>query len=215
MYNDDAGLGGAIDDAVLASRCVGSWPAQLKALQEAEPRMLEQEELELRGKAKGLGFGVAALLFASAGRLLSLDLSDAGLGSTEIAAVAGALKALGSHSRLQTLKLNKNTVGPSGARALAKLVRGSECSLTSLELSSCDLCDSGRDTLGLEELAEAFGVMNGVLTNLDIGYSSIGNEGATALASALRVNGVLTKLSLFGNGIGDEGAKAIGGRGQP
>ena len=34
VYNDDAGLGGAIDDAVLASRCVGSWPAQLKALQE-------------------------------------------------------------------------------------------------------------------------------------------------------------------------------------
>ena len=89
MYNDDAGLGGAIDDAVLASRCVGSWPAQLKALQEAEPRMLEQEELELTRKAKGLGFGVAALLFASAGRLLSLDLSDAGLGSTKIAAVAG------------------------------------------------------------------------------------------------------------------------------
>ena len=75
MYNDDAGLGGAIDDAVLASRCVGSWPAQLKALQEAEPRMLEQEELELTRKAKGLGFGVAALLFASAGRLLSLTAS--------------------------------------------------------------------------------------------------------------------------------------------
>ena len=184
MYNDDAGLGGAIDDAVLASRCVGSWPAQLKALQEAEPRMLEQEELELSGKAKGLGFGVAALLFASAGRLLSLDLSDAGLGSTEIAAVAGALKALGSRSRLWALKLNKNMVGPSGARALAKLVRGSECSLTSLELSSCDLCDSGRDTLGLKELAEALGV-NGVLKTLYLNGNDIGDEGAKALASAL------------------------------
>ena len=137
---------------------------------------------------------------------------------------------------MQTLKLNLNTVGPSGARALAKLVRGSECSLTSLELSKCDLCDSGRDTLGLEELAEALGV-NAVLTSLDVGFNylieeaalgivrverqrnkltslglgrcSIGPTGAAEIAEYVSGSGVLTTLDLRGNDLGDEGKGVI------
>ena len=49
----------------------------------------------------------------------------------------------------------------------------------------------------------------GVLTDLDISENYITDEGAKALASALRVNGVLTSISLSRNKIGSEGAAAI------
>ena len=42
-----------------------------------------------------------------------------------------------------------------------------------------------------------------------MGDNSIGDEGAEAIAEALKVNPVLTNLNLFDNNIGDDGAKAI------
>ena len=59
-------------------------------------------------------------------------------------------------------------------------------------------------------LGEALRV-NGVLTELRLGWNKIGDEGAAALASALRVNGVLKHLYIGGNDFGDEGKKAIQG----
>ena len=54
----------------------------------------------------------------------------------------------------------------------------------------------------------------GVLTDLVLWDNNIGDEGAKALASALRVNGVLKTLDLRYNEIGDEGAilDAVSGR---
>ena len=48
-----------------------------------------------------------------------------------------------------------------------------------------------------------------MVTTLFLSNNSIGDEGAKAIAEALKVNAVLTKLSLGGNKIGDVGAKAI------
>jgi len=48
-----------------------------------------------------------------------------------------------------------------------------------------------------------------VLTNLSLYGNGIGEEGAKALASALRVNGVLTILNLCDNDLGDEGEGVI------
>ena len=48
-----------------------------------------------------------------------------------------------------------------------------------------------------------------VLTKLELSGNRIGNEGAIAIAEALKVNAVLTTLFLNDNQIGDEGAKAI------
>ncbi|EOD12673.1 hypothetical protein EMIHUDRAFT_213442 [Emiliania huxleyi CCMP1516] len=52
---------------------------------------------------------------------------------------------------------------------------------------------------------------NGVLTDLNLNYNEIGDESATALASALRVNSnpLVTTLWLGANGIGDKGAASI------
>ena len=54
------------------------------------------------------------------------------------------------------------------------------------------------------------GVFNRVLTNLDLRYNKIGDEGAKAIADSLKSGmAVLTTLELTGNSIRDEGAKAI------
>ena len=53
------------------------------------------------------------------------------------------------------------------------------------------------------------GVFNRVLTNLDLHFNQIGDEGAKAIAEALKVNPVLTKLDLSVNNLGDAGKKAV------
>ena len=47
------------------------------------------------------------------------------------------------------------------------------------------------------------------LVKMDLGYNKIGDEGAEAIAEALKVNKSLATLVLWGNKIGDDGAKAI------
>ena len=61
---------------------------------------------------------------------------------------------------------------------------------------------------GAKAIAEALKV-NAVMTTLNLRVNNIGVEGAKAIAEALKVNAVLNKLSLGGNEIGVVGAKAI------
>ena len=58
---------------------------------------------------------------------------------------------------------------------------------------------------GAKAIAEALKV-NPVLTTLSIWGNKIGAEGAKAIAEALKVNAVLTSLDLMANSIGDDGA---------
>ena len=51
--------------------------------------------------------------------------------------------------------------------------------------------------------------VNAVLTELQLGGNTIGDEGAIAIAEALKVNAVLTKLNLEYNSMGDAGEKAV------
>ena len=62
---------------------------------------------------------------------------------------------------------------------------------------------------GAKAIAEALKV-NPVLTSLDLyGNFSIGDDGARAIAEALKVNPVLTKLDLQYNNLGDAGKQAV------
>ena len=61
---------------------------------------------------------------------------------------------------------------------------------------------------GAKAIAEALKV-NTVLTVLYLGENNIGDDGAKAFAEALKVNAVMTNLLLGDNNIGDEGAIAI------
>ena len=47
------------------------------------------------------------------------------------------------------------------------------------------------------------------MTTLYLGANSIGDDGAQAIAEALKVNPVLTKLDLEFNNLGDAGKKAV------
>ena len=47
------------------------------------------------------------------------------------------------------------------------------------------------------------------LTELNLYYNSIGDDGTKAIAEALKVNTVLTELNLYDNSIGVDGAKSI------
>ncbi|CAF4496338.1 unnamed protein product, partial [Didymodactylos carnosus] len=51
--------------------------------------------------------------------------------------------------------------------------------------------------------------MNRILTSLDIGTSSISEEGATAVAKGLKMNRILTSLDIGTNSISKEGATAV------
>ena len=48
-----------------------------------------------------------------------------------------------------------------------------------------------------------------VVTTLDLGDNRFGDEGAKAIAEALKVNAVLTKLDIQFNNMGDAGKKAV------
>ena len=62
---------------------------------------------------------------------------------------------------------------------------------------------------GAKAIAEALKV-NAVVTTLNLSSNSIGVEGAKAIAEALKVNPVLTKLSLkYNETMGDAGKQAV------
>ncbi len=47
------------------------------------------------------------------------------------------------------------------------------------------------------------------MTELELGGNEIGDEGAKAIAEALKVNAVLTKLDIRYKNMGDAGKKAV------
>ena len=61
---------------------------------------------------------------------------------------------------------------------------------------------------GAIAIAEALKV-NAGLTSVDLQFNKIGNEGAKAIAEALKVTAVLTKLDIGVNNMGDAGKKAV------
>ena len=133
--------------------------------------------------------------------LTSLSLGSNGISARGATALAGAL-GLGL-CRLSCLRLQKNSLLPAGASALAAALPRS--SLTELNLAGCHVADQGAAALGaaLSEGAR--------LTSLDLSTNGVGDAGATALASCLPHVAALQVLLLGGNGIGDAGGVALGG----
>ena len=100
------------------------------------------------------------------------------------------------------------------------------CGLTSIDLSSSNLTDYGRDKTGIKELAAALGA-NGALTRVDVRHNSIAGEGAALLAAAvlgnlkiemfneipikaMRANSLM-ELDLNGEGVGIAGIMVVAG----
>jgi hypothetical protein len=118
-----------------------------------------------------------------------------------------------------------NWLGPEGAKALAEVLLV-HCGLTSIDLSSNNLTNYGRDMTGIKELAAALGA-NGALTRVDIRHNNIAGDGAAQLAAAvlgnlkiemfneipikaMRANSLM-ELDLNGEGVGIAGVMVVAG----
>jgi len=71
-----------------------------------------------------------------------------------------------------------------------------------------DLRNNSIGDEGAIALAEAL-KSNRTITNVNLGWNSIGIKGAIALAEALKVNKTIKEINLWHNSIGDEGALAL------
>jgi hypothetical protein len=122
-----------------------------------------------------------------------------------LAALVALIRAEGS--RIHTLHLIGNEIGPDGARAIAEALRGNR-SLKALAIKSAALGPKGAKHFA--ELLAAEGDEACVLETLDLGANLVEDEGARALGEALATNGHLQTLGLYGSNIRTEGATALG-----
>ena len=142
---------------------------------------------------QNLGYvGARALAKGPLLSLIYLNLSDNSIRNVGTQAIAK-----GKFRRLQQLDLSNNDVGEPGALALAT---GNLSALKWLSLSSNNLGPKGA-------LALVKGNFIGSLTNLNLNYNKISDEGIQALAKGFFRS--LTTLELQENDIGDKGVLSL------
>jgi len=107
---------------------------------------------------------VIASLIGVNNALTALDFSFNDLKDEGVSAVCEAIKR-NKETKLASLNVKKNGIGPMGANAVAAMAAVTGA-LTSVDLSGNQLTDYGRDMTGIKELAAALGV-NGALTKLE------------------------------------------------
>ena len=96
-------------------------------------------------------------------------------------------------SSLTSLRVGSNWLGDEGAQAIGSALKESKVSkLENLEIYDCWIGPHGD---GVTAIA-AFCAVSASLTSLDLSDNRIGDQGAKAVADALRVNGSLTSLNL-------------------
>ena len=103
---------------------------------------------------------------------------------------------------LETLNLEYNEIGSSGAKELAVMLKASR-SIKQIDLSCNEIGDSGT-----HDLAAAL-IHNKNITMLDIACNKIGDSGAQDLAAALIQNKIISALHLSGNNFGESGLQCI------
>ena len=133
--------------------------------------------------------------------LLSVqDLSGNGIQDAGTEALSEALRSC----KLQRLSLASNCMGPSGALAVAGVLKHVYKSLDTLDLSCNRLGDVGAVCLagGLKHCS--------CLKQLHLNCNFVGDDGAMALARCLQTCNQLTTLNLSDNEIGDSGALSLG-----
>jgi Ran GTPase-activating protein (RanGAP) involved in mRNA processing and transport len=165
-------------------------------------------ELDLKRKCVGVaGVMVMAGLIPVMGGLTALDLSSNDLEDEGVSAVCEAIQ---SHkeTKLASLNMGKNPIGPVGAKSVAAMVAVMGA-LTSLDISNNIMGDDG-----VKPICEAL-KQNNSLKVLDLNASNtrggnIGPQGAKYLADMLSVNRGLTSLNLSGNDLTNYGRDMTG-----
>ena len=151
---------------------------------------------------------VLAAVVANASELRTLDLSQNKLDAEDARALAPALM---KTTALENCSLLKNSLDVESATMLAKIGTEKGIMLSGMRR------DQTEAKLGSQGLQPADAILIGsdlqfmaVLTELYLGGNEIGDEGAKAIAEALKVNAVLNKLSIQYNiSMGGAGKKAV------
>lgn len=147
------------------------------------------------------GAEAVAAAVASCPVLARLYLWSCGFGRAGAEALA---RAAAASATLCELDVSHNAIGDGGAAAVAVAIAES-CTLAKVRVYDCGLGAAGGVALGraLER--------GGALTELDASANrEFGDEGAAAVARALRTNRTLTALFLSSCGVGPAGGRAIG-----
>ena len=178
----------------------GIQDAGAEALSEAL-RCCKLQRLSLASNCIGDDGARAIAHFLQGCEVLSvLDLSGNGIQDAGTEALSEALRSC----KLQRLSLASNCMGPSGALAVAGVLKHVYKSLDTLDLSCNRLGDVGAVCLagGLKHCS--------CLKQLHLNRNFVGDDGATALARCLQTCNQLTTLNLSDNEIGDSGALCLG-----
>ncbi|KAK3241980.1 hypothetical protein CYMTET_48298 [Cymbomonas tetramitiformis] len=118
---------------------------------------------------------------------------------------AGAVelaKGLAQNTVLRQLNLTLNSFSQEGVRAIAAAVPTSACQQLSMG-------HVGMANAGAEALAPAMGPAGAPITQLELHFCGIEDDGIAALARSLKDNTTLRELNLTGNRIGDAGAAEL------
>jgi Ran GTPase-activating protein (RanGAP) involved in mRNA processing and transport len=136
--------------------------------------------------------------------ITTLDLSANKFGRTT-GAIECIADGLGNNSTLQRIDLSCCELGNSGVSLLAQNLGSFNTTLQKLDLNNNSITSAGVGVL-LETMEH-----NNHITDLDLRYNLIGNEGASLLARSLENNALpnLTRLSVSYCAIGDDGFIAL------
>ena len=102
------------------------------------------------------------------------------------------------NNTLRVLDLNANEISFRGCEAIAKYLKGENCTLESLHLANNKAAD-----YGAKAISQALAV-NDRLIHLDMTYNNIEGFGLTLFAQSLAQNSTLMSFKLFGNTFGQE-----------
>jgi len=130
---------------------------------------------------------VIASLIGVNNALTALDFSFNDLKDEGVSAVCEAIKR-NKETKLASLNVKENGIGPMGANAVAAMVAVTGA-LTSINLSNNHLTNFGGDMTGIKELAAALGV-NGALTVTNLLGNQLDAESAKMLAEVAKQKGI-------------------------
>eukprot|EP00768_Dysnectes_brevis_P003363 gnl/Dysnectes_brevis/2410_a2860_810.p1 GENE.gnl/Dysnectes_brevis/2410_a2860_810~~gnl/Dysnectes_brevis/2410_a2860_810.p1 ORF type:complete len:816 (+),score=200.46 gnl/Dysnectes_brevis/2410_a2860_810:25-2472(+) len=116
---------------------------------------------------------------------------------------AEALECLRGVSKITSLGLRSNGIGPEGITHIAKLVSHPASGLVDIQLRRNALGDTG-----LASFAASI-AKNSTLRVVELQDNGIGPDGVAALAKGLRGNSNCHAVSLNGNQVGDEGCEHV------
>nr|DAD34676.1 TPA_asm: hypothetical protein HUJ06_005316 [Nelumbo nucifera] len=130
--------------------------------------------------------------------ITTIDLGGNNIHAKGASDIAQVLK---DNSVITTLELGYNPIGPDGAKALSEVLKF-HGKIETLKLGWCQ---------GAIGLARSLKVVNEALTSLDLGFNEIRDNGAFAIAQALKANGdvAIASLNLANNFLTKFGKSAL------